>query len=303
MLASWYGQLQSCYLLFCTVLTTIQILTNLVLLGVCGIMFGLQKLLYGPLRPIEVEQLYEKAWFAITETCLAMTIFREEVGGWFVVMFVSLLIGKIWGWIGEGRVEIMEQQPPANPRLFHARLSTSLVLSICFEIGMLNYTVQTVRHQARPNMMVIFAFEFAVLTVTSLSTFARYTISLYDASVIKTQTNVHLQERRAELQREQEAAAQVTADSGEPATAALIDDDLELDIDVPGWEEKGRWVFYLDLATGMFPWEILFSGLLTQRTRFPQTCLIPNLFLCIVHVLWHADPHHSGCSSNYSVLL
>ena len=86
-------------------------------------MLGLQRLFYGPLRPIEIEQLYEKAWFAITETCLAMTIFREEVGGWFLVMFVCLLIGKVWGWIGEGRVEILEQQPPSNPRLFHARLS------------------------------------------------------------------------------------------------------------------------------------------------------------------------------------
>ncbi|MCJ1438566.1 E3 ubiquitin-protein ligase hrd1 [Xylographa pallens] len=231
----------------------LMILTNLVLLGVCGIMFSLQKLLYGPLRPIEVEQLYEKAWFAITETCLAMTIFREEVGGWFVVMFVSLLIGKIWGWIGEGRVEILEQQPPANPRLFHARLSTSLVLSICFEMYMLNYSIQTVRQQARPNMMVIFAFEFAVLTVTSMSTFARYTISLYEASVIKKQTNVRLQERRAQLQHEQEeAAAAVPAGQPLPVNAASIDDDLEFDIDVPGWEEKGRWVFYLDLATDFF---------------------------------------------------
>ncbi|MCJ1392859.1 E3 ubiquitin-protein ligase hrd1 [Xylographa bjoerkii] len=232
----------------------LMILTNLVLLGVCGIMFGLQKILYGPLRPIEVEQLYEKAWFAITETCLAMTIFREEVGGWFVVMFVSLLIGKIWGWIGEGRVEILEQQPPANPRLFHARLSTSLVLSICFEIYMLNYSIQTVRQQARPNMMVIFAFEFAVLTVTSMSTFARYTISLYEASVIKKQTNVLMQERRAQLQHEQDEVAQTAVRAGEPSpvNVASIEDDLELDIDVPGWEEKGRWVFYLDLATDFF---------------------------------------------------
>lgn len=43
-------------------------------------MYGLQRLCFGQLRPIEVEQLYEKAWFAITETALAMTIFREEVG-------------------------------------------------------------------------------------------------------------------------------------------------------------------------------------------------------------------------------
>ena len=215
-------------------------------------MLALQRLLYGPLRPIEVEQLYEKAWFAITETCLAMTIFREEVGGWFLVMFVCLLIGKVWGWIGEGRVDILEQQPPANPRLFHARLSFSLIVSTLFDIYMLRYSIQTVLLQARPNMMVMFAFEFAVLTITSLSTAARYTISLHEAAVIKKQLNT----RRAQLRHEREQAQQQlhpeTPSSVTPAHSdMLLQGDIEsMDVDVPGWEDKGRWVFYLDLTTG-----------------------------------------------------
>lgn len=227
-----------------------QILTNLLLLGVGIILLGLQRLLYGPLRPIEVEQLYEKAWFAITETCLAMTIFREEVGAWFVVMFVSLLIGKIWGWIGEGRVEILEQQPPVNPRLFHARLSTSLLMSFLFDIFLLQYSVQTVRQQARPNMMVMFAFEFAVLMVTSVSTCARYCISLREAAIIKSQTSVRLQERQEQTLRVRQAQRDIEMSGVTPHIAdEAAGDDLE-DIDVPGWEEKGRWTFYLDLATG-----------------------------------------------------
>ena len=234
-----------------------QILTNLLLLGVSTVMLGLQRLFYGPLRAIEVEQLYEKAWIAITETCLAMTIFREEVGGWFLVMFVCLLTGKVWGWIGEGRVEILEQQPPANPRLFHARLSFSLTLSVLFDMYMLFYSVETVLRQARPNMMVMFAFEFAVLTVTSLSTAARYSISLHEASVIKLQTRLHQEERRAQLRQEREEQRRQNADQvgnaevENPSVGANEDDELgELDVDVPGWEEKGRWVFYLDLTTG-----------------------------------------------------
>lgn len=220
-------------------------------------MLGLQRLFYGPLRPIEVEQLYEKAWFAITETCLAMTIFREEVGGWFLVMFVSLLIGKVWGWIGEGRVDILEQQPPANPRLFHARLSFSVFLSLAYGIGMLDYSVTTVLRQARPNMMVMFAFEFAVLTITSLSTAARYAISLKEAYIIRTRTREQLEERRAELRAlREEALRQTRAQNGtsnpETSGARIPDPDTieEMDIDVPGWEDKGRWVFYLNLTTG-----------------------------------------------------
>ena len=216
-------------------------------------MLGLQRLFYGQLRPIEVEQLYEKAWFAITETCLAMTIFREEVGGWFLVMFVCLLIGKVWGWIGEGRVEILEQQPPSNPRLFHARLSVSLIISTLFDVFLLRYSINTVLRHARPNMMVMFAFEFAVLTITSISTAARYTISLHEASVISRQ----IKDRRTQMRREREESQSRSAASDQPTppeaqtSAATAEDDIDsLDVDVPGWEEKGRWVFYLDLATG-----------------------------------------------------
>ena len=229
-----------------------KILTNLALLGVCTTMLALQRLFYGPLRPIEVEQLYEKAWFAITETCLAMTIFREEVGGWFLVMFVSLLVGKVWGWIGEGRVDILEQQPPTNPRLFHARLSFSLVMSTLFDLYMLRYSIETVLLQARPNMMVMFAFEFAVLTVTSLSTAARYSISLHEAAVIKHQISVHRAQMRHERDQAQQQLDIADSSSGVQSNDGMrTQDDIEsMDIDVPGWEEKGRWVFYLDLTTG-----------------------------------------------------
>ena len=235
-------------------LTSMQILTNLVLIGLCSMILGVQRLAFGPLRPSEIEQLYEKSWYAVTETCLAMTIFRDEVGGWFMVMFVSLLIGKVWGWIGEGRLEILEQQPPMDPRLFHIRLSASLLLSSLFEMLMFRYSVRTVLLQARPNMMVMFAFEFAVLTVTSLSTAARYLISLHELSLIRRQ----ISGRRAQLRQQLQTIQEVTPARGSPSglsglenlreTLEGMNDDL--DADVPGWEEKGRWLFYLDLTTG-----------------------------------------------------
>jgi E3 ubiquitin-protein ligase synoviolin len=210
----------------------------------------LQRLLYGPLRQIETEQLYEKAWFAVTETCLAMTIFRGEVGGWFLVMFVCLLVGKVWGWIGEGRVEILEQQPPANPRLFHTRLAISLILSVAFNSYMLEYSIQTVLRQARPDMMVMFGFEFAILTILSTSTAARYTISLVEIYITRKQKQAKIEERRVELETARAESLRNRAESelNEPLPDLPEIDESELD--VPGWEEKGRWVFYLDLVTG-----------------------------------------------------
>ncbi|KAH6681935.1 hypothetical protein B0J14DRAFT_226866 [Halenospora varia] len=237
----------------------LMILINLILFIYGSFMYGLQRLCYGALRPIEIEQLYEKAWFAITETCLAMTIFREEVGAWFLVMFVALLTGKVWGWIGDGRVEVLEQQPPANPRLFHIRLTISLTMSIIYDLWLMNYTINTVIQQARPNMMVMFLFEFAILTTCSFATGFRYCISLIESRVVKQQTQDRLLERRrevreerAEILRQREAAAA----SGEASENTQQDEPLpseddvdEMDIEVPGWEAKGQWVLTLDLIS------------------------------------------------------
>ncbi len=77
------------------------ILTNLLIVLACSTFYALQRILYGPLRPIEIEQLSEKAWYAVLDTLLAMPSFREDVGGWLLCMFVLLLAGKVWGWIGE----------------------------------------------------------------------------------------------------------------------------------------------------------------------------------------------------------
>ncbi|GAB7357281.1 hypothetical protein MBLNU459_g8250t1 [Dothideomycetes sp. NU459] len=232
----------------------VLILTNLALVCACSFMYGLQRLYYGPLRPVEVEQLSEKAWYAVLDTLLAMPSLRDDVGGWMLAIFVLLLGGKVWGWIGEGRVDILEQQPPQNPRLFHARLSSSLVLSVAFDVYMLQYCLGTVLNDPRPGMMVIFTFEFAILTVFSLFTLSRYVLALLEARILQNQTTAKIEERREEIRAERERVQQeqMTTD-GVPAAAQQDlpqEDDIdENEIDVPGWEEKRRWLFGLELAT------------------------------------------------------
>ncbi|KAI9728421.1 MAG: E3 ubiquitin-protein ligase hrd1 [Chrysothrix sp. TS-e1954] len=256
-----------------------MILLNMLLLTASASMYVLQRLFYGPLRAIEIEQLWDKAWYAITETALAMTTFRDEVGGWFFIMFICLLAGKVWGWIGEGRVDVMEQQPPANPRLFHTRLMASLLLSEAFDLLMLRYCLKTLAAQPRPGMMVMFAFEFAVLAIVSSSTTVRYTLHLQEKWVIKRQTQIKIEERREEMRSaRQEAERQASDESGaEAALNAPVPEEIdENEIDVPGWQEKGRYILFLDLATdffklglylGFFTVLLLFSGIPVHMFR------------------------------------
>ncbi|KAF1988189.1 hypothetical protein K402DRAFT_452914 [Aulographum hederae CBS 113979] len=255
--------------------TSLGILINLSLLALFSFMRGMQRIFYGPLRPIEREQLYEKAWFTITETCLAMTVFRDEIGGWFLVMFVSLLVGKVWDWIGEGRVEFLEQQPPANPRMAHLRLASSLILSVLFDTFLLHFSVISVLEEAKPGMMVMFGFEFAVMTLTSFSHLLRYIIAARDAWITYSQTQATLATRRAEARTAREEAiaraeAARASGSDEEVVIPPEEDIDEQEIDVPGWEEKGRWVFALDLMTdftkllvyiGFFAVLMVFHGL------------------------------------------
>ncbi|KAG6008796.1 hypothetical protein E4U21_003825 [Claviceps maximensis] len=233
-------------------------LVNFTLLLYSSFIYGLTKICYGNLRAVEVEQLTERAWFAITETCLAMTIFREEIGAWFLIMFTALVTGKVWGWIGDGRVEFLEQQPPANPRLFHLRLSASLAMSFMYDIWILNYTVNTVIQKARPNMMVMFLFEFAVLATCSWRTGIRYILSIVEQKIIETQTRQRLIERRQEIReqresmiRERELANSQGQEAQNMEPLPNEDDIDEIDVEVPGWAAKGEWVLWLDLVTDM----------------------------------------------------
>lgn len=218
-------------------------------------MLSIQRLLFGPLRRNEIEQLYEKGWFAITETALAMTIFREEVGVWFIIMFVGLLAGKVWGWLCEGRLEILQQQPPANPILFHGRLATSLLISLGFASFMLNNCLTTVFSESELNMMVMFLFEYFILFIISLSTACRYMIALAEIHIVEKLTLERIHERKLEIQAERmNAASQSTAGSAtdsQPAPTTLASE-IEVDeteIEPAVWEGKSIWIFYLDIGT------------------------------------------------------
>ncbi|KAF2260979.1 hypothetical protein CC78DRAFT_536013 [Lojkania enalia] len=224
---------------------SLMFLVNLALIITISFCYGLQRLFYGPLRPIEAEQLYDKAWFAVSETLLAMTMFRDDIGIWFFAMFLCSLGGKVWQWIAEGRVEFLEQQPPANPRLFHIRLMSSLLLSVAFDTFMIQYCVNSILSEPRPGVMVMFGFEYVLLAIASVSTLLRYTLSLTEIYIIHRQEKARAEARR--LAREQTRQPEST--EGAPEPGAEEDEEDDFDGDVPGWEEKGRWVFYLDLTT------------------------------------------------------
>src|SRR5947207_3951196 len=89
----------------------LMILTNMGFFLTILFGFAVQKIFFGHLRAIEEAHLRERIWFAVTETFLAMTVFRDEFNTRFVVMFVSLLFVKCFHWICQDRIDYVRLLP------------------------------------------------------------------------------------------------------------------------------------------------------------------------------------------------
>lgn len=63
------------------------------------------QIFFGTLRAAEFEHLMERFWYALTETCLAFTVFRDDFNPKFVALFTVLLFLKSFHWLAEERVD------------------------------------------------------------------------------------------------------------------------------------------------------------------------------------------------------
>ena len=68
----------------------------------------------GTLRELEIERVNERISQAVMETCLAMTIFRDEFNTAFVAMFTLLTFIKVFHWLVQDRVEFVETTPSVS---------------------------------------------------------------------------------------------------------------------------------------------------------------------------------------------
>lgn len=92
---------------------------------------------------------------------------------------------------------------------------------------------------------VMFAFEFTILLITALSTAGRYGLIMSEKFIVHKQANAR--RLAGEAERAVTAATQGPG-GGEPTIQAEAQEDEEPEL---VWEEKGTWMFYLELGTGM----------------------------------------------------
>ena len=188
----------------------------------------------GSLREAEVERVNERISQAVMETCLAMTIFREEFNISFVAMFATLTFVKVFHWLVQDRVDYVETTPsisvvqhlrilsfmclllvgpegalPPNPLLhscdsgLKAKAPLPPLAMQLVDNMFLQYTItETIKHG--PSVLLLFAFEYVIQASVVVSTALKYFLIFVDNAM----------EGR--------------------------------------WESKGVYVFYLELITDMF---------------------------------------------------
>lgn len=68
---------------------------------------GKQNVLVLCLLLLNLQHLLERSWYAVTETCLAFTVFRDDFSPRFVALFTLLLFLKCFHWLAEDRVDFV----------------------------------------------------------------------------------------------------------------------------------------------------------------------------------------------------
>jgi len=138
----------------------------------------MRKLFFGQLRAAEFEHLMERSWYAVTETCLAFTVFKDDFSPKFVALFTLLLFLKSFHWLAEERVDYMERSPVIG-LIFHLRvLSLALVLTSMDTFFIQHAYTSTLTKGA--SVQLVFGFEYAILLTIVMNTLVKYVLHSID---------------------------------------------------------------------------------------------------------------------------
>lgn len=159
------------------------------LLIVATVEFGklCKRIFLSELRTAEVELLYENSRYAITETCLALSIFREELGFATGAMFTTLLFAKMFHWLCQSRLEFMEQAENLSRFTYCRIVALLMVLASVDAYFVYKCTMDVVDNG--PSVLILFGFEFLILWVTLTAIAIRFCLHIIDLRVEGTWHN------------------------------------------------------------------------------------------------------------------
>lgn len=138
----------------------------------------MRKVFFGELRAAEFEHLMERSWYAMTETCLAFTVFRDDFSPKFVALFTVLLFLKSFHWLAEDRVDYMERSPVIS-WLFHLRVLSLLTMLGALDLHLVGHAYQSTITKGA-SVQLVFGFEYAILLTIIVNIAIKYVLHTID---------------------------------------------------------------------------------------------------------------------------
>nr|BAT25232.1 host Der3 [Nitzschia sp. IriIs04] len=143
--------------------------------------------LHGGLRLHEAETLMDLFRWNVTETCLALAIFRDEINVATGIRFLILVLAKSLHWVFEMREAHLRMSQDAIlvvngwPQLCgaHTKLFLGLVLLQWLDVLAVMQCTRDIL-QMGPGVAVLFCFEAAILLVTVLSSILLWLLHVLD---------------------------------------------------------------------------------------------------------------------------
>jgi len=147
----------------------------------------------GGLRLVEREAISDGVRWSMTETCLALTMFREEVSLNMVGMFLTLTVSKCLHWAIDYRGKHLIQTEEAISLLSessfrvripmaHMKYVALVQLLLATDAVALWYCVKSCLDDG-PSVHLLFGFESMILSLTASNALMLYALHVIDGSV------------------------------------------------------------------------------------------------------------------------
>lgn len=134
---------------------------------------------FGNLNNDEIHKVIDNGKWAIIDTCLALTIFREDLSLTIVFMFMGLMFTKMFHWVSSMRIESFDHLRDVS-LLNHFKLMG--LVSILFVLDVfISLSIFSNMH-GNIDAFILFAFEFSVLAISMIHNGFKYCIYQVDAS-------------------------------------------------------------------------------------------------------------------------
>jgi len=138
------------------------------------------------LRPHEAEGLQDFFRWNVTETCLALTMFRHELTVTTALQFVALITVKCWHHVASQREQHWRLTEEAvmgePPYIRHFPLLVFLIVLQLLDLVALQYTAQSLV-ETGPTVAILFAFEAAIMLVNAWSHILLWHLHVVDSAI------------------------------------------------------------------------------------------------------------------------